>query len=313
MIIKQDYKITLLLTIAIVSWACAFPFIKILLEDLTYINLTIMRFTVVCFFLIIFMILNKKKFPFPKKNQIIPLFLLGFIGIMVYHLGLNYGQQYISPGAASLIIATIPIFTTILSIIFLNEKITFKKTTGFILSFTGVIIISLYGTPGTEIQIQYLLGAFGVVIAAIVASLYTIAGKKMLEKQSAVYLTFYAMLFGSIGLIPFISFSNQSLITQIPNLSIHSWAALLFLGIFSTIIAYYLWYSALKIKNASEISTYLYAIPILSTILSYFLVDQKITAFFVLGGILVLIGLYLVNKKKPLKKLNKKFMLIRNQ
>jgi len=297
--IRQNTKITFLLIIAVISWACAFPFIKILLEELTYINLTIMRFTVVC----------TLKFPIPKRNEILPIFLLGFIGIIIYHLGLNYGEQYVSPGAASLIIATIPIFTAILSIIILKEKITSKKLTGFFLSLAGVILISLLGTPETKIQIEYLLGAIGVLIAAIVASLYTIAGKKMLEKHSAVYLTFYAILFGSIGLIPFIPLSTQPLTSQVLKMTYQAWGALLFLGIFSTIIAYYIWYAALKIKNASEISIYLYAIPVLSTILSYFLVDQKITIYFILGGILVLAGLYIVNTKKQ----NKKLRLFREQ
>lgn len=307
--IRQKTKITFLLIIAVISWACAFPFIKILLEELTYINLTIMRFTIVCTFLTIFMLLNKKKFPIPKRKEIIPIFLLGFIGIIIYHIGLNYGEQYVSPGAASLIIATIPIFTAILSIIILKEKITSKKITGFFLSLTGVVLISLLGTAETKIQIEYILGAIGVLIAAIVASLYTIAGKKMLEKHSAVYLTFYAILFGSIGLIPFIPLSNQLLTSQVLKMSYQAWGALLFLGIFSTIIAYYIWYAALKIKNASEISIFLYAIPVLSTILSYFLVDQQVTIYFILGGILVLAGLYIVNTKKQ----NQKLRLFREQ
>jgi drug/metabolite transporter (DMT)-like permease len=123
---------------------------------------------------------------------------------------------------------------------------------------------------------------------------YTIAGKKLLERYSALSLTTYAMLLGSIALIPFL-FLDPSIMGQVATMSSRSWFAIIFLGVFSTVIGYILWYVGLEIKSTSEVSVYLYAIPVLSTIISYFLFDDKITMFFVLGGVLVIIGLVLVN------------------
>jgi drug/metabolite transporter (DMT)-like permease len=289
-----------LIILPIIFWACAFPFINILLKELSFINLTIMRFVVVCFVLIIFLSFQSKRFNPLQKKDIIPIFLLGFFGVIGYHLGLNYGEQYVSPGAASLIIATIPIFVAILSIIYLEEKITIKKTSGIIISLTGVTIISLWGTSDAVIEIDYIYGAIGVLIAALMGALYTIAGKKMLKRYNGFSLTVYAMLLGSIGLIPFL---NISLINQVKNLSITGWGALIFLGLFSTITAYTLWYIALETRDASEISMYLYAIPVISTIISYFLVGEIITIYFILGGLFVITGLLLVNSKKSPKNL----------
>ena len=102
------------------------------------------------------------------------------------------------------------------------------------------------------------------------------------------------MLLGSLGLIPLI---NISTINEAINLSLEGWFAVIFLGVFSTVIGYFLWYWALEKKTASEISIYLYAIPILSTIISYFMFNDKITIYFIIGGILVIIGLFIVNKK----------------
>ena len=65
---------------------------------------------------------------------------------MIYHLGINYGEQYVSAGATSLIIATIPVFIVILAAAFLNEVITAKKLVGIIISMGGVIILSIWGT-----------------------------------------------------------------------------------------------------------------------------------------------------------------------
>ncbi len=283
-----------MMIICVIVWAFAFPFIKIGLNDLSFTNLTIMRFFVVCIVLIAILLLQPKRFSKLYKKDIIPIFMLGFFGVMVYHLGLNYGEQYISPGAASLIIATIPVLVVIMAFVFLKEKITSKKLLGIIIALCGVVIISILGTPDASIEINYIYAALAVFIAAITGAFYTIAGKKLLKRYSALSLTVYAMLFGSVALIPLL-FLNPPITDQVTTMSVHSWFAVVFLGVFSTVIGYVFWYVGLEIKSTSEVSVYLYAIPVLSTIISYFLFDDKITIFFVLGGVLVIIGLALVN------------------
>ncbi|HWR27809.1 MAG TPA: DMT family transporter, partial [Candidatus Thermoplasmatota archaeon] len=131
---------------------------------------------------------------------------------------------------------------------------------------------------------------------------YTIAGKKLLQRYSALSLTVYAFLFGSLGLLPFLS---SSLITETTALSWAGWGAVLFLALLPTVIGYILWYVALEIKTASEISVFLYFIPVLSTIISYFLFQELITWLFIFGGALVIGGLIIVNMKKSYSKRTK--------
>jgi drug/metabolite transporter (DMT)-like permease len=288
-----------LIGLMIICWSFAFPFIKIGLEELNPINLTILRLFIACVVFFLIYGIFQKKFSKIYKNDILPLFFLGFFGIIVYHLGLNYGEQYISASAASLIIATIPIFIVIFATVFLKERITIKILLGVILSLLGVVIISLAGTLESSIKIIYLSGAFAVLIAAIVGAFYTIAGKKMLQRYSALSLTTYAILIGSLGLIPFI---RLSFFEEVAALSSFGWFAVLFLGIFSTVIAYLLWYVALEIKSASELSVFLYFIPVLATTFSYTFFHEQITLMFVLGGALVIVGLYIVNKQNNSKK-----------
>jgi len=285
----------LLMIFPIFFWASAFILINRLLTELSFISLTIMRFFIVSIFLIPLIIFQFKKFDKLYKKDIFPIFLLGFFGIIVYHLGLNYGEQYISPGAASLIISTVPIFVVFLAIFFLKEKISYKKILGISISFIGIILISLWGTADVSIRIDYVSGAAGALLAAIMAALYTIAGKKMLKRYSALSLTVYAMLLGSIGLIPFI---NKTLFEQVSGLSYIGWLSLLFLGLLSTIIAYIIWYIALEIKDASELSIYLYLVPVISTTISLILGLEKITIIFLFGAILIISGLLILNSKK---------------
>ena len=290
----SNWQFIAMMILTLVVWAFAFPFIKIGLNELSFANLTIMRFFVVCIVLITILALQPRRFSKLHKKDVIPIFILGFFGVMVYHLGLNYGEQYVSPGAASLIIATIPVFIVILAIVFLNEKITLKKLLGIVVALCGVLIISIWGSQDASIEKNYIYAALAVLIAAVMGALYTVAGKKLLDRYTALSLTVYAMLLGSLGLIPFLS---TSLLDEVVAMSIDSWIAVIFLGVCSTVIGYVLWYVALEIKTASEVSVYLYAIPVLSTIISYFWFGDEITMLFVFGGVLVITGLIIVNMK----------------
>jgi len=287
-----------MMLIMVVVWAFAFPFIKIGLEELSFINLTIMRFFIVCCILPFIILFQKKSFSKLQRKDIIPIFLLGFFGVMVYHLGLNYGEQFISPAAASLIIATIPVQILILAMIFLKEKISLSKTFGVIIAMGGVVIISIWGKAESSLEVEYIFGAISVLIAALMGALYTIFGKKLLSRYNGLSLTVYAMLLGSIGLLPLL---NISIIEQVRNMSINGWFAVIFLGAFSTVIGYVLWYIALENRTASEISIFLYAIPVFSTIFSYIIFREEITYMFVFGGILVIAGLAIVNMKSNKK------------
>lgn len=289
-----QWQFFLMMMLAIILWALAFPFIKIGLEDLSFINLTIMRFLVVCVTLLLLITFKRKWFSKLHKKDILPIFILGFFGVMVYHFGLNYGEQYISAGAASLIIATIPVFILILATVFLKEKITPLKTIGIILALFGVIIISILGKQESSIQIEQTYAALAVLVAAIMGALYTIAGKKLLSRYNGLSLTAYVILLGSIGLLPFLS---TSLIDEVSVMQPMTWFAIIFLGVFSTVIGYAIWYIALEIKSTSEISIYLYAIPVISTTVSFIVFKDEITVYFLLGGVFVILGLYFVNKK----------------
>lgn len=281
--------------LSIVFWAFAFPVIIFALKELNPENLAILRLFIASLIFFVYYLVKKQRFSRLYKPDIPWLFLLGFIGISVYHLSLNYGEQYVSAGTASLIIATIPLFVVILASIFLKEIITVIKAAGIILSLAGVIIISLWGTPGITVEITYLSAAAAVLLASIVGAIYTIAGKKFMKRYDPLSLTAYAFLFGNLGLLVFV---RPLFFEQVMNLSWQVWVAVLFLACFPTVLAYTFWYSALEVKPASELTVYLYFTPVISTLVSVLFFNEKITPFYLVGGFLVIFGLYIVNKKK---------------
>lgn len=281
-----------LLLVTVVVWAFAFPLIKIGLEYLSFENLTIMRFFVVSIILIIILVIKGNSFSSVNRRDVIPIFLLGFFGVIIYHLGLNYGEQTVSAGAASLIIATIPIFVVIFATIFLKEMMQKIAIVGIVISLIGVVILTIFGKDSVNIEINYIYGALAVLVAALMGALYTVAGKKLLRRYTALSLTIYAMLLGNIGLIPFI---NSSLLKEISVMPIEGFLAVIFLGLFSTVIGYVFWFEMLNMKSASELSVYLYLIPVLTTLISFIVLGETVNIFFVIGGVMILAGVYIVN------------------
>jgi len=288
-----------LVSLPLIGWSLAFPLIKIALEDLSWVNLTVLRFTVACTALLVLLGVQRHRFPLPTWRELPGLFVLGFFGIIVYHLGLNYGEQYVSPGAASLIVATIPVFVVMLAVVFLDEGVNGRKLLGIGLSLSGVVVLTVWGTGTASVEVDYVLGAIAVLVAAVMGAVYTVAGKKMLSRYSPLSLTVYAMLLGSLGLLPVV---DGSLVSQVQQLSWQTAGAVLFLGLFSTIVSYVLWYMALHRQSASSLSVYLYVIPVIATALSYVLFDDTITPLYLLGGILVIAGVAVVNRQRAARR-----------
>jgi drug/metabolite transporter (DMT)-like permease len=293
---NTDYKFLSMMLICIVSWACAFPFIKLVLREVSYVTLTILRFLVVCIASLVVITLKYKILTPLRKKDVIPIFLLGLFGVMGYHFSLNYGEEYVSSSVASLIVATIPVFSVIFAVIILKERLTVWRLAGLLAGLTGVTVISLLGIRDTTLEVKYVSGLLAVLASAILGSLYSIFGKKLLVRYSGLSLTLYALLLGSIILIPSAAMYT-SLIDEISRVSLVSWLSVIFLGLVSTTLAYVLWYMALERRAASEISIYLYGVPLLSTLISYILFNEQLTMYFFIGAGLIITGLACINKK----------------
>jgi len=86
-----NWQIIAMMLVTVVVWAFAFPFIKIGLRELSFINLTIMRFFIASIGFIAILVIRSKKLSKLQKQDIPSIFVLGFCGVIIYHFGLNYG------------------------------------------------------------------------------------------------------------------------------------------------------------------------------------------------------------------------------
>jgi len=272
----------IILTSTIIFWGLAFTAIKYSVKYLSPISVASLRFAIanVLFALLIIKGKRIKRVDLPK------VFALGIFGVSVYHTFLNLGEVYISSGVASVVISLAPIFVLFLSAIFLNEKITYGKVFGTILAFAGVVVIS-------DPSYDNIYGIALVMVSTVAAAIYTTFGKSLLSKYDPVTLTSYTMILGAIPLYPFLPESILSLQSD-PALI----ASIVFLGIFSTFLGYLGWYYFLEKEEASRASVFLLAIPVVSLIAGSILLSEPLTIKTLAGSGLVLLGIYIVLRKR---------------
>lgn len=127
--------------LTLLFWASAFAAIRAGLEGLEPGHLVLLRFLVAGALLLLYALL--RGLPPPRREDLPRLFLLGFLGITVYHTALVYGELTVSAGAASLLIATGPVFTALLSYFLLGERLRPLGVFGFALAFFGALVLAL--------------------------------------------------------------------------------------------------------------------------------------------------------------------------
>jgi drug/metabolite transporter (DMT)-like permease len=273
------------LSICLVLWASAFAGIRLGLRGFGPGQLALLRFIIASLSLLVYALITR--LPMPAPRDIPMLFLLGFLGFTVYHVGLNAGEVAVPAGAASFIIASVPIFSTLLAVIFLRERLTAVGWTGVIISFLGVAVISV----GTGTGLKFEPAALLIVLAAFGESLYFVIQKPYLVRYSGLQLTTYTIWTGTMFMMVYL----PGLVTQLKTAPLASTLAVAYLGIFPAAIGYVLWSFALSRADVSRVTSTLNLSPILSLAIAFLVLGEIPSALSVVGGVITVSGVILLN------------------
>jgi drug/metabolite transporter (DMT)-like permease len=211
------------------------------------------------------------------------------LGISIYHVALNYGEVTVHAGAASLLIAAGPVFTALLSVLFLRERLTLTGWGGILLAFAGVALIALSGGGG----LRFTPGALLILLAAAVAAAHSILSKQILRRYAALEFTSYVIWTGTLPLLLFL----PGLLRQLPVAAPQATLAVVYLGIFPAAIAYVLWNHALARMPASLLSSFLYLSPVLAIFIAWLWLGEVPTPLTLLGGAIAIVGVILVQTR----------------
>jgi drug/metabolite transporter (DMT)-like permease len=284
---QLDNRALVAIAVTLLCWASAFAGIRASLATYTPGELALLRFLVASAVLSVYAVFTRMRLP--KKRDLGAISLMGFLGITAYHLLLNYGELTVTAGAASLLVNTAPIFTALLAIAFLGERLSLNRWVGIAISFTGVVLITGGETKGLTVD----WGASLILLSAVCISGYMILQKSFLRKYSALQLTTYIIWAGTIFLLPFL----PSLIKTLPTAPISATIAVIYLGVFPSAIAYATWAYVLAQIPASRAATMLYLVPVLAILVAWVWLSEVPTVFSLIGGGIVLSGVVLVNSR----------------
>ena len=130
---------------------------------------------------IVFALWPGTAFRLPKKEDVLKIGLLGWIGISVYHWGVTFEEVTVSAGTAGLFIASAPVFTALIAVIVLKERLGILGWLGMFVGIIGIFLITI-GSEGTSFTISK--GVFFILIASIATSIFFVLQKPLLRRYS---------------------------------------------------------------------------------------------------------------------------------
>ncbi|HWG86021.1 MAG TPA: DMT family transporter, partial [Deinococcales bacterium] len=211
--------------LTIVFWASAFAGIRAGLEHFSPAHLTLYRFLVASSALGAYALIAGVK---PPAREVLPRVAgLSLLGITVYHLSLNYGQQTVPAGTASLIIAAGPVITALLATAFTGERLTRIGWLGTAVSLSGVALIVL----GRAQSVAFTQGALLVLLAAVATSVYFVFQRPLMRSVSSTQFTVYGVMAGTIPLLAFL----PGLAGELRQAPLETHLAVVYLGVFPSL------------------------------------------------------------------------------
>jgi len=287
-------NIYLLMIITAFFWAGAFIAGKLSAPFIPPFTLTFLRFSVATLVLYGFIKFKKEKIHKLTKNDF-PVFLFtGLVGMFGYHVFFFSALKFTTAISSSIIGATNPIVTTILSIIFLKDKITTKRMIGITLSFIGVFLTITNANFYLLSTLNFNKGDLLMLVAVIMWASYSVFSKWVMPKYSPITLTFYSFLFCTVFIIPFVIYERPwTLLSTIPY---YSYIASVYMSIFASVIGYLVQQISIKQIGPSRTSIFINLVPVFSIILSVLILGETISPIKLLTALLIIAGVYICQK-----------------
>jgi drug/metabolite transporter (DMT)-like permease len=255
-------------------------------------EILIIRASIAGFIYCIWILIKWKSLPKFRGKDILIIITLGALNIPVNQYLFFTGIKLSTAPNAALAYALSPAFVLIIALMSKQEKASLLRTIGIIVATIGTAIILF--EHGIDFSSEYFIGNILVLTASFSWAVYTILGKDFSRRFGAINATALSMISGLILYTPIYIFQSNSI--TIRHITYTEFAEKLYLGVFTSVIAYSIWYYALSKTDASKVSVFNNIQPILTTILSVIFLSQHITALMITGGLLIIAGVFITQK-----------------
>ncbi|MFY0758908.1 DMT family transporter [Metabacillus dongyingensis] len=283
----MSYKYYFLLLLTCLFWAGNFVVSKSLVEHSSPLTLTTLRWiiAVVCLLPLVWW---KEKKILPPRNAILPLFLMGLTGVVLFNFLQFLALEQTTATNVGLISTLNMISIAVFSVLFLKEKINLLQIFSMIFSLFGVILVLSKGKAEYLLSWDINTGDLWMIAAVCVWGIYTICSKWAMTQTSALMSILYSAIFGLMFLLP-LSVPNFT----VSNINTSFVGSILYTGVISTVVCMVLWNICIQKLGSTTSGVFLNFNPIFTSILAFLLLGEQITWIQGIGSAIVITGCYL--------------------
>ncbi len=282
--------------ITVLIWSTLATVVKIVLSDIPNFEALAISSAFAFVFLLIVNIISGsiKEMKQYRLKDYLMMSGLGFLGLFMYSALYYYGISVLSSQEACILNYLWPMMIVVFACILLKEKLTVRKIIAMLLSFAGIIVLSLGSGGGSSGN--RLFGIIACVVAAVCYGLFSVLNKKHSLNQSVTMMW--------IWLTVAICSTVACLIFESPVPIIGwQWVGIAWLGIVVNAVAYLLWALALKgAKDSAKIANLAYLVPFLSIVLSAVVLEEQISINAVIAVVLIMGGILLQSIDSKIQK-----------
>jgi len=280
--------------LAIAIWGASFVATKIALEEISPLAVVVVRFAIGLGTIAV-VLAWRHQLRLPHRRDIGWLALLGLNGIAVHQLLQTNGLVTTTATNSGWIMALIPILTAVLARTVVGEPFGRLKMLGLGVAMFGTLVILGRGVPSFGLFRAATVGDLLMLASAVNWAVFTVLSKRGLGRYPPGLLIAYIIAFGWLMTLPLVGV--QGGLQQAALMSARGWAAMLFLGVFCSGLAYAFWYDALAETDASALASFIYLEPVVTSILAATVIGEAITWSVPVGGATILLGVCLVNRR----------------
>jgi drug/metabolite transporter (DMT)-like permease len=229
---------------------------------------------------------------------------LGFFGVTVNQICFTVGLHFTSVSHAAVIVGMGPIYILGLVVLFGLERATGHKVVGMLLALLGIAVLA----SENEISVHSasLEGDAITMTGSIGFAMYVVLGKRVAGKYDTLTMTAFNHFAGALLVLPIAIYEAAHLSRGgIWSLPWQAWAAVLYMAVFGSAVAYVFYFWLLRYLGASQLAAFTYVLPVLATILGILWLGEKGSWVQVLGGVVALGGVYWIESgREPTPKDN---------